>query len=216
MNTVTLDDIPLLWRAESLASLQSHCVPSGYPALDHALGGGWPAPSLIELLCDEQGIGELRLLLSLLRQRHAPATSSRHIVLWLAPPFELHATALTQYGLVPNDHWICSVSQPADLQWAMTQALRSGACLAVIAWARHLKPAALRSLKLAAMSGRGVGVLFRPMSEARGASPATLRIALRSHSASLELSILKMRGRRPGLVRIDPCDADRTTNLAGS
>lgn len=216
MNAVALADIPLLWRAESLASLQSHCVPSGYPALDHALGGGWPVPSLIELLCDEQGIGELRLLLSLLRQGHALETSSRKIVLWLAPPFELHATALAQYGLVPNDHWICSVSQPADLQWAMTQALRSGACLAVIAWARHLKAAALRSLKLAAMSGRGVGVLFRPMSEAQVASPATLRIALRSHAPALELSILKIRGRRPSVVRIDPCDVDRTMNSESS
>lgn len=216
MNTVTLDDIPLLWRAQSLASLQSHCVPSGYAALDHALGGGWPTPALIELLSDEQGIGELRLLLSLLRQGQALETSSRRIVLWLAPPFELHATALAQYGLAPHDHWICSVSQPADLQWAMTQALRSGACLAVIAWARHLKPAALRSLKLAAMSGRGIGVLFRPMSEARAASPATLRISLRSRAPALELSILKMRGRRPSLVQIDPREVDRTMSPAES
>nr|WP_298725749.1 translesion DNA synthesis-associated protein ImuA [uncultured Steroidobacter sp.] len=209
MNAVTLDDIPLLWRAESLGSQQSHCVSSGYEALDRALGGGWPVPSLIELLSDDQGIGELRLLLGLLRQRHASEASCRRVVLWLAPPFELHAIALTQYGLIPNDHWICSVSQPADLQWAMTQALRSGACLAVIGWARHLKPAALRTVKLAAMTGRGVGVLFRPMSEARAASPATLRIALRSNAPSLDLSILKMRGRRPCTVRIDPCDADQ-------
>ncbi len=215
MNTVALADIPLLWRAESLASLQSHCVSTGYASLDRALGGGWPLPSLIELLSDEQGMGELRLLLGLLRREHPLETSHRQIVLWLAPPFELHATALAQYGLVPNHHWICSVSQPADLQWAMAQALRSGACLAVIAWARHLKPAALRSLKLAAMTGRGVGVLFRPMSEARAASPATLRIALRSDAPSLELSILKMRGRRPGIVRIDPSEVDRTVSPAG-
>lgn len=215
MNTVALTDIPLLWRAHSLASLQSHCVPTGYATLDRALGGGWPQPSLIELLGDEQGIGELRLLLGLLRQeREASDPSARKIVLWLCPPFELHAIALTQYHLVPEDHWVCSVSQPSDLQWAMTQALRSGACRAVIAWARQLKPATLRTLKLAAMTGRGVGVLFRPMSEARTASPATLRMALRLEAPALELSILKLQGRRPSIVRIVPSDADRPSAAA--
>src|SRR5687768_681617 len=103
MHTVTLADIPLLWRAESLAAVQSDCVPTGFEALDRALGGGWPAPSLIELLCDEQGIGELRLLLGLLRRSQEPSAPCRKLTLWISPPFELHAVALAQYGLVPND-----------------------------------------------------------------------------------------------------------------
>ncbi|WP_129778610.1 translesion DNA synthesis-associated protein ImuA [Peristeroidobacter soli] len=211
MNRVTLTDIPLLWRAQSLASVQSSCVPTGYEELDRALGGGWPAPSLIELLCEEYGVGELRLLLGLLRQEPSPLDPPvRKVVLWLSPPFELHAVALAQYRLVPEDHWVCSVSRPADLQWAMTQALRSGACLAVVAWAQRLKTAALRTLKLAAMTGRGVGVLFRPMSEARIASPATLRIALRAQAPALDLSILKIQGRRPSIVRITPTDVDQS------
>jgi hypothetical protein len=221
MNTVTLEDIPLLWRAESLSCVQSHCIPTGFDALDRALGGGWPRPSLIELLCDEQGIGELRLLLALLRQEpllqpepRALDISCRKIVLWLSPPFELHAIALAQYGLTPTEHWVCSISAPSDLQWAMTHALRSGACLAVIAWARTLKPATLRTLKLAAMTGRGIGVLFRPRSEAHVASPATLRIALHRQESALELSILKMRGRRPSIVRIAPSGMDALSSVA--
>ncbi|GFE87768.1 translesion DNA synthesis-associated protein ImuA [Steroidobacter agaridevorans] len=210
MTTVTLADIPLLWRAESLASTQDYCIPTGYAALDRALGSGWPLPALIEVLCDEHGIGELTLLLALLRRRSLVAdTAGRQIVLWLSPPFDVHAAALTQCGLTPEDHWVCPIPQPSDLQWAMTQALRSGACLAVIAWARHLKPAALRTLKLAAMTGRGVGVLFRSTSEARLASPATLRISLRSSAGALDLSILKMQGRRPSTVRIVRSDAER-------
>lgn len=202
MNTVTLADIPQLWRAQSLAGAHSDVIPTGVAALDEALGGGWPSPSLIELLCDAHGIGELRLLLPLLKHRTDAQACARPLVLWLAPPFELHAIALAQYGLDPTDHWVCSISNLADLQWAMTQALRSGACLAVIAWARELKPASLRTLKLAAMTGRGVGVLFRPVREAQVASPATLRIALRRVEATLELRILKMRGRRPATVRM--------------
>lgn len=135
-------------------------------------------------------------------------------MLWLSPPFEVHAIALTQYGLLPEDHWVCAVSQPADLQWAMTHALRSGACLAVIAWARQLKPAALRTLKLAAMTGRGIGVLFRPTSAARIASPATLRMALRARAPALDLSILKMQGQRPSIVQIVPFDMDASSDGA--
>ncbi|MFC4311588.1 translesion DNA synthesis-associated protein ImuA [Steroidobacter flavus] len=208
MTTVTLAEIPQLWRAESLPSLAAECVPSGDAALDRALGGGWPRPSLIDVLCDAHGIGELRLLLNLLKPARALDASCRPIVLWLSPPHELHAIALTQYGLDPRDHWICDVSQPTDLTWAMTQALRSGACLAVLAWARQLKPAAIRTLRLAAMTGRGVGVLFRSTSEARIASAATLRIALARKEAFLEVSILKMQGRRPSLVRIDVAHMD--------
>lgn len=209
MNTVTLADIPQLWRAESLAPLQRHCVPTGFETLDRELGGGWPIPALIEILCDEHGIGELRLLLALLKHSVASGSPCRNVVLWLSPPFELHAIALAQYGLTPGDHWVCSSLQPSDLQWAMTQALRSGACLAVIAWASQLKSAALRSLKLAAMTGRGVGVLFRPTSAARVASPATVRLCVRPQDRSLEVSILKIQGRRPSVVRIVPGDVDR-------
>lgn len=209
MNTIALEDIPHLWRAQSLVPLQSNCVPTGYAVLDHALGGGWPLPSLIELLCDEHGVGELRLLLGLLKLRHDDSdAASRKVVLWLSPPFELHAVALAQFGLAPTDHWVCTVSGATDLQWAMTQALRSGACHAVIAWDQRLKATALRTIKLAALTGRGIAVLFRRASEARAASPATLRLGLKSHGHTLEVSVLKMQGRRPSVLRISPSDAD--------
>lgn len=215
MTTVSLADIPLLWRAQSLNALSSPCIPTGHAALDDALGGGWPLPSLIELLCDDHGIGELRLLLGLLQpQPDGQDPAGRKIVLWLAPPFEVHAVALSQHGLAPEDHWICSVSQPSDLHWAMSHALRSGACLAVIAWARQLKPATIRALKLAALAGRGIGVLFRPTSAAHIASPATVRMALRAHEGALEVSILKMQGRRPRIVRILPCHVDASSDGA--
>ena len=211
MTKITLADIPQLWRGETLAARDDTRVPTGFDVLDRALGGGWPRPALIELLCDAHGIGELRLLLRLLRPASHLEPAQRPLVLWLSPPFEVHATALAQYGLAPRDHWVCALSNTNDLQWAMTQALRSGACLAVIAWARQLKPAALRSLKLAALTGRGVGVLFRPTSAAQMASAATLRIALRAQDTLLELSILKIQGRRPCVVQLTPAAIDVTS-----
>lgn len=215
MDAITLDDIPLLWRAESLVPLKRTCRSTGYPALDDALGGGWPIPSLIELLCDEQGIGELRLLLGLLDPCDTDASHAK-TVLWLAPPFELHAISLAQHGLEVQQHWVCAVERPADLHWAMTQALRSGACHAVIGWASRLPPVALRSIKLAASAGQSVGVLFRPARVARTASPATARLQLTARPQALEVSVLKAQGRRPRIVLLTHTELGVHCDLADS
>jgi protein ImuA len=216
MNRIALEDIPLLWRAQSLATPQDQCVPTGYAALDEALGGGWPLPSLIELLSDEAGMGELRLLLGLLQRGEQTSNAlrvvDRKIALWLSPPYEVHAVALAQYGLTPSQHWLCSISSAADLQWAMSQALRSGACHTVLAWAARLQPAALRTLKLAAHTGGTVGVLFRSAQDARVASPATLRLRLEAHDGAIQIAILKMRGRAPRVIHILPDESSVLTS----
>ncbi len=200
MDAIALDDIPLLWRGESLAPHRRTTRASGCAALDEALGGGWPAPSLIEVLCDSHGIGELRLMLGVLKSEGLPAGIAASAILWISPPFELHAIALMQQGFNPHRHWVCAVDTPADLRWAMAQGLRSGACHAVIGWAAHLSMAALRSLKLAAVAGGSVGVLFRPTSAARIASPATVRVQLTPRPHALEVSLLKVQGRRPSVL----------------
>jgi protein ImuA len=54
---------PSLWRASQPARADTHCVDTGHPALSAQLpGGGWPAGTLTELLQQQHGIGELRLL----------------------------------------------------------------------------------------------------------------------------------------------------------
>lgn len=57
-----------LWRARetdgSAAAAVPAGLPTGYAALDRCLpGAGWPRQGLIEILSDQRGIGELRLLL---------------------------------------------------------------------------------------------------------------------------------------------------------
>ncbi len=57
-----------LWRARERESDSGAAaaagLPTGYAALDRCLpGGGWPRQGLIEILSDQRGIGELRLLL---------------------------------------------------------------------------------------------------------------------------------------------------------
>lgn len=203
-----LQKLPGVWRAESLARMDRGLLPSGHAALDKALGGGWPTPALIELLCDQEGIGELQLLLPLLasQAKSVQDVHRAHIALWLNPPHALHAVALAQYGFDPKQHWIADELSVRDTLWAMEQALRSGACRIVVAWAAQANMASLRRLKLAASVGRCLGVLFRPALEFKLPSPATVRVALDAQDGCLQLCLLKVPGRLPSAVAIDVSD----------
>lgn len=206
---ISLSHIPLVWRAESLVAARGGSIATGHESLDAALGGGWPAPALIEVLCDQAGIGELQLLRGLWQPRSTRASSAeRSVVLWLNAPFEPHAVALAQFGLDPAQHWCARGLSERDALWAMEQALRSGSCALVMAWSKTVTAGMLRRLKLAAGSHDSMAVLVRPHAAAAAPSPATLRLRLRPRitqptnrspaAAQLHVDLLKVQGRRPG------------------
>lgn len=199
--SLDLHTLPNLWRADSLAVRQGQHAPSGFAQLDAALGGGWPVPALIELLTPQDGIGELTLLLPLLK--HLSEARRDSIALWLNPPYALHALALLQQGLDPSRQWICNDLSPRDAAWAMELGLKSGACSLVLCWLKKPSPPVLRRLKLATSTGRTVGILFRPRRAADFPSPASVRIALTAHAPLLHLDLLKVQGRRQTSVIID-------------
>src|SRR5215831_6560854 len=88
---------PLVWRGDQLARLEQ-TVSSGFHDLDLALpGGGWPQTALTELLRDEEGIGELRLLIPALSRL---AKAGEGIVL-TSPPHFPHAPAFAAAGIDP-------------------------------------------------------------------------------------------------------------------
>ena len=88
---------PSLWRASQLAHANTRCVDTGHPALSKQLpGGGWPTGTLVDLLLQQPGIGEMRLLRPALA-----AVASRRIVL-LQPPHPPQALALAALGLPPS------------------------------------------------------------------------------------------------------------------
>jgi hypothetical protein len=87
-------------------------------------------------------------------------------------------------------------------EWAMEQALRSGACSAVLGWAACRDRQSLRRLQLAAEQSSCFAVLFRALRAAREASSAVLRIAIEGNRHGLELHILKSRGGRATSLRI--------------
>lgn len=193
--------IPRVFHARSLQGSTRKRIPTGFCELDHALLGGWPAPALIELLIDVYGIGELQLLLPLMRtlvqQDPQPA-----LLVWLNPPYVPNGVAFAQHG-VHARHWLTAPLCERDVLWATEQSLRANACSMVLAWSSTTNTAALRRLKLAAMSSQCVGILFRPIADAKHPSPASLRVLLRPLGSQLSIEIIKNEGRKPSQLSID-------------
>ncbi|WP_323142699.1 translesion DNA synthesis-associated protein ImuA [Massilia phyllosphaerae] len=180
---------PALWRASQLGRSTTKCVETGYTALSNQLpGGGWPTGSLTELLTQQPGIGEMRLL--------APAlgkVAKRKIVM-LEPPHPPQALALAAMGVAPDQALWLRAKTTADTLWAAEQVLRSGACGALLLWQTHVRQESLRRLHLAAQAGETLCFVFRPVAAAQDASVAPLRLALRPAAGGLDIGFVKRRG----------------------
>jgi cell division inhibitor SulA len=190
---------PALWRGNRVA--RADVVPSGFASLDARLpGGGWPRTGLIEILMPHFGIGELTLLLPAL-SAFTRAPSARWCA-WVQPPLQPFAPALAAHGIVLNRILVIQSGEEAprlagagtNALWALEQCLGSGACDVVLGWARDIRSRDIRRLQLAAERGRTLGILFRPLSAARHASHAILRLELTAAESGLRGSLLKSRG----------------------
>lgn len=191
---------PGLWRGAGATTAAT--VPTGFRRLDDRLpGGGWPLSTLVELLLPAAGIGEIELLLPLLRVLSAARPEAPRWIAWLDPPHVPYAPALAGAGLDPARMLVVRPRAGAEVPWAMEQALRSGACAAALGWADGVSDTVLRRLKLAAAEGQSLGLLFRPGRHRDESSPAALRLALTARDGGLDVEILKSRGGMP--ARID-------------
>jgi hypothetical protein len=190
---------PGVWRGvDSGAAFPT--IPSGFRRLDERLPGrGWPLQTLVEVLLPASGVGELRLLLPLLRALSGEDAGPRRWIAWAAPPHVPYAPALASAGLDPARMLIVR-SPPGQALWAMEQALRSGACAAALGWVDRAEDSALRRLKLAAEEGGSLGLLFRPAQRAVEHSPASLRLLLEPRDTALDIRILKSRGGAPSKI----------------
>jgi hypothetical protein len=196
---------PAIWRAREQGEVAGRPgLPTGYAALDRVLpGSGWPSQGLVEILADRTGIGELSLLLPALARLCGDEREGGWLA-WISPPHPPYAPALAARG-VDVSRILVVRAPPAE--WAMEQALRSGACSAVLGWAACRERQSLRRLQLAAEQSRCLAVLFRGLCAAREPSPAVLRIALEGGRNGLEVRILKSRGGRAVSVQLGWIDA---------
>ncbi len=188
-------------------------IPTGFPALDALLGGGWPIGMLTELLVSGHGSGELGLLSPALAGLTTAATvaGDNHArwVMLIAPPWIPYAPGLCRQGLALDRVLTVRVRQPPEALWAMDEALRSGACAGVIAWAGMAAvPRAgyslLQRLHLLAGKQQTWAVLIRTARSRRQRSPARLRLELLSSSPDLlQVEIFKNGWRGTGAVTVE-------------
>lgn len=180
---------PSLWLASQLAHSSSRCVDTGYPALSGQLpGGGWPTGTLVDLLQQQTGIGEMRLL------KPALLSVARRRIVLLQPPHAPQALALAEMGFEPAQLVWLRAARSTDALWAAEQVLRSGSCGALLFWQQNVRAESLRRLHLAAQSGETLFFMMRPLASAQDASPAPLRLSLRPAAGGLELGFVKRRG----------------------
>ena len=186
---------PGVWHADRLdtgSAIAAH--PSGFAALDEQLpGGGWPLGMLTELIAREPGIGEVRLLVPMLRQ----LTRDRKVVIMLGPPHVPYAPALASFGIDLDHLIVVQATQAADRLWAVEQTLRSASFGALLAWLPQdrTRPEHLRRMQLAAHGAPGPAFLFRQLPAQFESSPAPLRLLLLPRPRQqLSVQLLKRRG----------------------
>ena len=193
---------PAIWRGRSAARRSG--LSTGFAALDeHLPDRGWPRAGLTEILVSRFGSGELALLMPALAALTRSATARWCV--WVAPPLVPFAPALASCGVVLDRVALVSARQVVRFRrdpgmWAFEQTLGSGACDAVLGWARHPKPRDIRRLQLAAERGRTLGVLFRPLRAAREASAAVLRLSIEPLAAGVRVTLIKGRSAHRGAL----------------
>ncbi|RQH00568.1 translesion DNA synthesis-associated protein ImuA [Paraburkholderia dinghuensis] len=162
-----------IWAGDQLAHAGVRTVSSGHAALDALLpGAGWPTGSLTELLVEQGGIGEMRLVAPALRS--LTATAGRHVLL-VAPPWQPNACALGAWGLaLERVVWVRAGED--DAPWVAEQALRQDGMGAVLLWQTRARADAVRRLQVAAQDSGSLAFLIRPRAARSQSSPAPLRM----------------------------------------
>ncbi len=150
---------PVLWRGCDMSGLGNYGQPTGYPQLDDILPGrGWPHNAIVEIVSQQWGMGELQLLVPLMRE----IVRQDKWILWISPPYLLNSPALLQAGIDPEQILVINLNTSCkDALWSMEKALQTGSCGLVLAWQNWLPDRVVRRLQLAAETGKTLGVLFQ-------------------------------------------------------
>jgi protein ImuA len=195
-----------LWQGEQGSVSHSNVISSGYRMLDRVLpGAGWLPGTVTELLIEESGVGEIRLLARSLRE--LTTTQSRSVV-FIAPPWMPNFAAFRAMHIAPNK--LVWVKAPDDqVLWAAEQSLKQEGIGAVLIWLPKARPEALRRLQVAAHESQSLAFLFRPLNAAKQSSAAPLRMVCKPilpptaqtmnrrewmQAVMLEIDIIKRRG----------------------
>ncbi|PCJ25747.1 MAG: hypothetical protein COA96_06895 [SAR86 cluster bacterium] len=186
---------PNLWRGCDMAGQGFHGQSTGFSQLDDILPGrGWPDKGLMEIITPHWGMGELQLLIPLMRS----IVEQGKWILWISPPYLLYAPALVQAGINTEQILVVKLDTSCkDALWSMEKALQTENCGLVLAWQNWLPSKVLRRLQLAADTGGTLGVLFKHHVSEYSPSPTRLKIEDYSgegHFNESRITLLKARG----------------------
>lgn len=128
MSLEKLLENPRVWRGSSQVDTRIGLA-SGFAKLDRCLpGGGWPQQALTEILIEQYGVGELRLLMPALAQLSGEESHARHDdysepgwIAWIAPPFQPYAPALQQCGIDLSRMLVVRPKDDSELLWSAEQ-----------------------------------------------------------------------------------------------
>jgi hypothetical protein len=102
-----------LWRATRLARAYGRTVDSGYPALPAQLpGAGWPVGTMIELLLQQAGIGEMHLL-------SPAAVAEKRSIALVAPQQTPHALGYAYMDVHPSRLMWLTTPKSSDGLWSV-------------------------------------------------------------------------------------------------
>lgn len=195
---------PALWRGSDRYT-DEDSIPTGFASLDKALPTqGWCIGGVTEILCAQQGIGEVSLLLPALSR----VTRENQWAAFINPPYIPYAPALTNAGISLDRLLIIDSKDDANTLWAAEQVLRAGLFASVVVWVERSSAQKQRRLQLAAETGKTWATVYRPLRDAKEHSPVAVRLQVDIVGMQLSLSIIKVRGGREQTVFIDPAEFD--------
>jgi|TARA_B100001094_G_scaffold331803_1_gene401389 hypothetical protein len=181
--------------------LSKNSISTGNDYIDKFLLGGWPLSAITEVSARQNGIGELSLLLPVLKHY----TNKGKLCVWLDPPYEPYAPCLADAEILLDKILIVRSKNTKEWLWAAEQIIQGNALL--FAWTHQINPnyTALRKLQLAATDNLSPTFLFREISSIKVPSPASLRIEIEGVRTNImSLLIHKFKGKVPGTrIRIN-------------
>lgn len=187
--------------AATVGGRASTVFSTGCGIMDGCLpSGGYDSGTVVEYLQTSSASGATSLALTAARE--ALVATERFCVLvdWRQQFYPPAAAALgvdLRRVIIVRPHTL------AERLWAIDQALRSPAVVAVIAEVEHLDDRAARRLQLAAECGGGIGLLVRGEAARQHPSWAEVQwlvrpLPERSAHRQLELQLMRARGGRSG------------------
>lgn len=200
---------PALWRGSDRYT-DEDSIPTGFAALDNALPTrGWCIGGVTEILCAQQGIGEVSLLLPALSR----VTRENQWAAFINPPHIPYAPALSNAGICLDRLLIIDTKSDDNTLWAAEQVLRAGLFASVVAWVERSSAQKQRRLQLAAETGKTWATVYRPLRDAKEHSPVAVRLQADIIDTQLALSIIKVRGGREQTVIINPAEFDNSQGV---